>query len=193
MKRLRLSIVSACAVVASNFLSGCSVLRDDPEPKVNVNQAVKQVDAILDKTFDAIHPRLKWREGPAHMSERRNSFTNTADGEVSVDRDRYVRTKFSKAKLKELLTVVYKHWAKEGFKLRDSNPRESSMSATASDGSIVSLEVSGFGGVRIGAGVGALSDGPSGDINGEEGDNFPKAPDGGPDYTPDVRDPYWSK
>ncbi|MFI7090623.1 hypothetical protein [Streptomyces lydicus] len=186
-------MVAAGAVLASGCLSGCSVLRDDPEPTINVEQAVKRVDTVLDGTFGAIHPRLKWREGPAHMSEQRNSFTNTADGEVSVDRDRYVRTKFSKAKLKELLTVVYKHWAKEGFKLRDSNPREPSMSATAADGRIVSLKVGGVGDVRIGASVGALSDGPSGDIYGEEGDKFPKAPNGGPDYSPDVRDPYWSK
>ncbi|GAB7032388.1 hypothetical protein JCM4914_38490 [Streptomyces platensis subsp. malvinus] len=187
-------MAAASVVLVPSLLCGCSVLGEsDPDPTLNVDQAVKRVDSVLDDTLHAVRPRMKWRDGPAHMSERRNSFTNMSNGEVSVYRDRYVRTKISKPKLKELLTVVYKHWAKVGFKLRDSNPREPSISATAADGRIVTLKVGGAGEVYIGASVGALSDGPSGDILGEEGDKFPEAPSGGPDYTPDVRDPYWSK
>ncbi|MFI0712797.1 hypothetical protein ACH4SK_19555 [Streptomyces inhibens] len=193
MSRQKFPLAVAVAVLSSTFLGSCSLLRgDNPEPTVNVKQAIKRVDSVLDETLKAVHPRLKWRDDPAHLSERRNSFTNTADGEVRVGRERHVRTKISKAKLNELLTIVDKHWRKEGFKTKLLNPREPSISGTASDGCIVNFSVSGFGDVSIAASVGAVSDAPSGDIEGEEGDDFPKSPEGGPDYTPDVRDPYWS-
>ncbi|MFF4603710.1 hypothetical protein ACFY12_13360 [Streptomyces sp. NPDC001339] len=158
-----------------------------------MEQAVKQVDSLLNETFKMVSPRLKWRDDPAHMSQRRNSFTNKSDGEVRVGRQRHVRTKISKAKLTKLLAVVENYWRGEGFKITMLDPREPSISGKRSDGCVVNLSVTGFGDVSIAASVGALSDGPSGDVEGEEGDKFPEAPGGGPDYTPDAPDPYWSK
>ncbi|MFB6438278.1 hypothetical protein ACFCVY_16095 [Streptomyces sp. NPDC056411] len=176
------------------FLSSCSLLREegDPEPTINEKQALKRVDSVLDDTFKVVRPRLRWRDEPAHRSERRNSLTNTADGEVRVGRERHVRTKISKAKLNELFAVVRKHWSEEGFEVKDLGTQKPSLSGTAPDGCIANFEVSGLGEVHIGVSVGALSDARSGDIRGDEGDKFPEAPNGGPDYTPDVLDPYWS-
>ncbi|MFI0215183.1 hypothetical protein [Streptomyces lydicus] len=194
MSRRNLSPTFSVIVLTSAALGGCSLVgAGDPEPTINVKQAVKRVDSVLDENFKVIHPRLKWRDDAAHMSERRSSITNQATGEVRVGRTRYVRTKVSKGKLTELLAVVRKHWAKEGFKVSEVDPRNSLMSGKSSNGCIVNFSVNGFGAVEISASFGALSAGRSGDIEGEEGDTFPKAPDGGPDYTPDVRDPYWSK
>lgn len=194
MSRRNLSPTFGVLVLTSAALGGCSLLpAGEPEPTINAQQAVKQVDSVLDENFKAIRPRLKWRDDAAHMSERRNSITNQATGEVRVGRTRYVRTKVSKGRLAELLSVVRTRWTKEGFKVNEVDRRDPSISGESPDGCIVNFSVDGFGAVEISASVGALSDDPSGDIEGEEGDTFPKAPDGGPDYTPDMRDPYWSK
>ncbi len=160
---------------------------------MHVGQAVKRIDLALEETFATVRPHLKWRDGPAKMNERRNSFTNTADGEVSVGRTRYVRTSLSKAKLAELAERVEKHWRAVGYKIGDVHSSEPAFSGTASDGCIIKFAVGGSGNVYFYAGVGAISPGYGGEVEGEEGDRFPKAPNGGPDYTPDVRDPYWSK
>ncbi|MFB7632122.1 hypothetical protein ACFC0M_14385 [Streptomyces sp. NPDC056149] len=179
--------------LAPGSLIGCSALRGgDPEPTISADQAIERVDSVLDDTFKAVHPQLKWRDGPAHLSEIKSSFTNTASGEVSVGRHRFVRTKISKAKLNKLIAAFDKQWRKAGFEIKSTNPREPSLSGKASDGCVVNFSVSGFGNVEISAGVAARSDGPRGGIEGEGGDTFPKAPDGGPDYTPDAQDPYWS-
>ncbi|WP_189299310.1 hypothetical protein [Streptomyces albospinus] len=184
----------ASMLLATICLGGCSTLSGDtPEPTVNVNEAVKQVDSILDGTVNAVRPQLKWRDGPARISERRNSFTNKANGEADVSRYRYVRTKVSKAKLNGLLAAITKYWNKEGFKASTSNPREPSLSGKAEDGRFAKFSMSSFGDVEFYVSVGALSSERSGDIKGEEGDQFPEAPNGGPDYTPDVQDSYWSK
>ncbi|MFB6568385.1 hypothetical protein [Streptomyces noursei] len=193
VRRQTFPLIAIITILASSSLSACSALRGgEPEPTIGVPQAVKQVDSLLDDTFKAVRPKLKWREGPAHMSEVKNSITNTSTGEVRVGRHRYVRTKVSESKMTKLLTVVSEHWKKEGFEIRSSNSRVPSLSGKASDGRVIGLSVGGAGDVDISAGISALSDGPSGDIEGEEGDKFPKAPSEGPDYTPDVRDPYWS-
>ncbi|MFH9246038.1 hypothetical protein [Streptomyces lydicus] len=180
-------------MIVSGCLGGCSVLWDGPEPASNVKQAVKRVDSALDDTFKAIHPRLKWREGPAESSENRNSFTNTANGEVSVGRSRYVRTKVSKVKLTELMKAVYGHWRAAGYKMGEVHAVGPSFSGTASDGCVLRFSMGGYGNISVSAGMDAVSSAVGGPIEGEEGDKFPEAPNGGPDYAPDVRDPYWSK
>ncbi|MFJ5677606.1 hypothetical protein [Streptomyces sp. NPDC093097] len=190
----KLAAAVAGALISTGFIGGCSVLPGgSPDPTINVDQAVKQVDSILDDTVETVHPQLKWRDGPARRSERRNPFTNKANGEVNVGRYRYARTKVSKTKLPELLATITKHWSMEGFKTIASNPREPSLSGNTKDGRFVKFSVSSFGDVELYASVGALSSESSGDIKGEEGDQFPQAPNGGPDYTPDMRDSYWSR
>ncbi|MFF2812087.1 hypothetical protein ACFVT2_33910 [Streptomyces sp. NPDC058000] len=104
-----------------------------------------------------------------------------------------MRTKVSKAKLNELLTDITKYWSKEGFKISTSNPREPSFSGKTEDGRFAKFSMSSFGDVEFYVSAGALSSERSGDIKGKEGDQFPKAPNGGPDYTPDLQDSYWSK
>lgn len=159
---------------------------------MNANQAVKRIGSALDATFKAIKPRLKWRDGPVRTSEHRNSFTNTANGEWTVGRSRYVRTKVSKGKVNELLAVVDKGWRKAGYEIGDLIPQEPSISATAPDGCMVTFHVN-DGEVYFDAAVDAVSPGDVLEIKGEDGDKFPRAPDGGPDHSPDLRDPYWSK
>ncbi|MGW9046190.1 hypothetical protein ACWGQL_27030 [Streptomyces lydicus] len=159
---------------------------------MHVNQAVKRIDSALDGTFAAIHPQLKWRDGPVRTSKGGNSFTNTENGELTVGRSRYVRTEVSKAKLKKLVAVVVRYWRKAGYKIGDPIPEEPSFSGTASDGCAITFHVN-DGDVYFDAAVSAISPGEGFEIDGQEGDKFPKAPNGGPDRTPDVRDPYWSK
>ncbi|MEU6326253.1 hypothetical protein ABZ851_03015 [Streptomyces sp. NPDC047049] len=194
MGRRKILLAVVGVVLASACLDGCSFSREeDPEPTMKVSEAVKRVDSVLGDAVKAVHPRLKWRDGPIRTTERRNSFTNTANGELTVGRTRHLRTKVSKRKLAELLTVVDKRWRAAGFKMGQMHAEVPSLSGTASDGCTVKVSMSGFGEVRFDAGVGAVSPGEGFHLDGEEGDTFPKAPDGGPDYTPDVQDSYWSK
>ncbi|MGG7572767.1 hypothetical protein [Streptomyces sirii] len=193
MRRWKFPRVAASVMLVFGCLGGCSAFRGDDHDRANVKQAVKRIDSVLDDTFKAIRPRIKWREGPAHISAHRNSFTNTANGEVGVGRKRYVRTKVSKLKLTELIKAVYKHWWAAGYEIGEMNTRRPTFSATAADGCVINFSVGGYGNISVSASVDVSSDAVSGDIWGEEGDKFPKAPNGGPDYAPDVRDPYWSK
>lgn len=194
MSRYKFPLPVASVMLVTSCLGGCSALPGGTaEPTINANQAVSQVDSTLDGTVNAVRPELKWRDGPAQISERRNSFTNKANGEVDVSRYRYVRTKVSKARLNELITNIAKYWSKEGFKISASNSREPSLSGKAKDGRFAKFSMSSFGDIEFYVSVGALSSERSGDIKGEEGDQFPQAPNGGPDYTPDVQDSYWSK
>ncbi|WP_159048588.1 hypothetical protein [Streptomyces sp. NRRL F-4489] len=193
IRQLPICLAVICAALITGTTTGCSIIRgDEPEPILGVEQAVRRVDSTLDDTFEAVHPRLQWRQGPAHLTERKNSLTNKSTGEVGVSRQRYVRTKVSTAKLVKLIETVRHHWIKEGFEVHVVDPRTPTLSGKAPDGRGVNITVSAFGDVEISAGIGARSDQRSGDIPGEGGDAFPKARDGGPDYTPDRRDPYWS-
>ncbi|MCZ1018357.1 hypothetical protein [Streptomyces noursei] len=193
MTRRKFFAAAVNVALASTCLAGCSALPGgDPDPTLNPNQAVKRVDAVLDDTFKTVRPELKWRDGPIRTTEGRNSFTNTSNGELTVGRTRYVRTKVSKEKLSELIKAVDTHWRREGFKVGELNPERPSLSATAPDGCTIKLSVGGVNNVYFDAGVGAISPGRGFQVKGEEGDKFPKAPNGGPDYTPDVRDRYWS-
>ncbi|MGG2464441.1 hypothetical protein ACO0M4_32560 [Streptomyces sp. RGM 3693] len=177
VRRKTFPLIAVITILALSSLSACSTLRGgEPEPTIGVPQAVKQVDSLLDKIFKAVQPNLKWREGPAHMSEVKNSFTNKPTGEVHVGRHRYVRTKISEKKMTELLTAVSEHWKKERFEISSSNSRAPSLSGKASDGRVVGFTVGGAGDVDISAGIGALSDGPSGDIEGEKAISFPRLP-----------------
>ncbi|MFJ8675438.1 hypothetical protein [Streptomyces sp. NPDC093589] len=186
--------MGAGVLLVSGLMSGCSAPWSSPEPTMQVGQAVKRVDAVLDETFRAVQPRLKWREGPAAMSEQRNSVSNTANGVVTVGRTRYVRTEVSKDKLARLAKAVEKHWKGEGYEIGDMNPKGPSFSGTASDGCRITFSVGGSGIVYFDAGISAVSPGHGGEIKGEEGDEFAQDPQGGgPDHRPDVRDPYWSK
>lgn len=194
VKDLRaLSVAAVGVLLASGCVGGCSAW-SDPDPTLQVGPAVKRVDAMLDETLMSVRPRLKWRDGPASISERRNSFTNAADGEVTVDRARYVRTKLSKRKIAELAKFVEKHWRGEGYGIGDVNRREPSLSGTAPDGCWIKFSVADGGIVRFDADISAISPGYSGEIKGQRGDKFPDGPKGlGPDRSPDLRDPYWSK
>ncbi|WP_405743256.1 hypothetical protein OG422_14735 [Streptomyces sp. NBC_01525] len=181
------------SIFSFTVLSGCSLIPGSGDAAYpTVDKALRRVDSVLDDTLTGIRPRVRWRDGPAHMSERRNSFTNDANGEMDVSRQRHLRTQVSQGKKKELLKIVSRRWEEKGFEAKEQNNGRPSLLSEASDGCIAKIDVGGSGDVYISVGVSAVSSGPSGDIAGEEGDSFPKAPSGASDYTPDLRDPYWS-
>ncbi|MFF9482839.1 hypothetical protein [Streptomyces sp. NPDC014733] len=174
--------------------SGCSLFPGSGNASYpTVGKALQRVDSVLNDTLSGVRPRLRWRDGPAHMSERRNSFTNEVNDAMDVSRQRHLRTQISQGKKKELLKVVSRRWEEKGFEVKEQDDGRPSLLSEASDGCIVKIDVGGSGDVYISAGVSAVSSGPSGDIAGEEGDSFPESPSGAADYTPDLRDPYWSE
>ncbi|TSB19492.1 hypothetical protein [Streptomyces benahoarensis] len=190
--RWRNAFVAAVGLLTvSSGVSGCSIVPGAPD--LTVTQAVRKIDSSLNGVFGAIHPRVKWREGPGGMDVHDNSFTNKPNGVVSVHRERYLRTKVSGRKLDKITEVVRDYLKKSGFELEEKFIRPHFVSAKSPDGLEVGFLVEGSGGISIGASVDAKSPGHGGDIEGEEGDKFPTAPDGGPDHAPDLYDPYWSK
>ncbi|MGW1835918.1 hypothetical protein [Streptomyces sp. NPDC002067] len=190
--RVRNAFVATVALlVTSSGVGGCSLLSNDPD--LTVTQALQKIDSRLDGVFGAIHPHVEWREGPGEMDMHSNSFTNRPNGVVAVHRARYLRTKMSERKLDKLTDMVRTYLKKSGFEIDGEFPRSHFVSAKSADGLEVGLSVEGSGGIAIGGSVEAKSPGHGGDVEGEEGDKFPTAPDGGPDHAPDLRDPYWSK
>ncbi|MEU4848555.1 hypothetical protein [Streptomyces gilvosporeus] len=175
--------IAVSAFVASGFLAGCSA------PSMEVDEAVKKIDAALDDTFAAVRPALKWRDGPARMSQHRNSFTNEEDGEITVSRDRYVWTKISKSKTIVLAKAVEKHWKAKGYDPEFVSRKGSFVEYETPEGISVTFEVRGDVVLIVAAIADTKYPGHSGNI--DDGD-FPNGlGDIGP--VPNVRDPYWSK
>ncbi|WP_399088641.1 hypothetical protein ACGH2B_14185 [Streptomyces sp. BBFR2] len=179
-------------LLACTGISGCSIISGTPD--LTVDQALRKIDSSLDGVFGAINPRVKWREGPGEMSMHENSITREPDGTVGVHRTRYLRTKVSERNLDRMTAIVRKYLKGSGYELEEAVVRPHFVSAKSSDGLEVGFSAEEDGRISIGGSVDAKSPGGhGGDIEGEEGDTFPTAPNGSPDHRPDLRDPYWSK
>ncbi|MFF4698993.1 hypothetical protein [Streptomyces chattanoogensis] len=181
-RRALLMGATAAVFVSSGVLAGCS------SPSMEVDEAVKKMDAAMDDTFAAVHPSLKWSDGPAGMSQHRD-LLNREDGEITVARNRYVRTKVSKPKIAVLAKAVEKNWKAKGYELEYQNRKVPSFSYGTPEGVSVKFDVRG----EILIISAAISDtkypGHSGDI--DDGD-YPNGLDLD-DTVPNVTDPYWSK
>ncbi|WP_162596905.1 hypothetical protein [Streptomyces sp. NEAU-S7GS2] len=195
-KKRPVCILATVAVfsLAACSLSGCSVPGSDPEPAMDVYQASKRINALLDETFAGVHPRLKWRDGPAETSGQ-DDILGRPNGSVTVSRTRYVRNEVSKGMVKILYGAVEKHWEAAGYKIGDVNAKEPSFTGMTPDGFSIRFSVGASGNVYFDASSpSAKYPGYSGGaVTGEEGDEFPKGSGGGRDVSPDVHDSYWSK
>ena len=153
---------------------------------MEVDEAVKKVDAYLDDTFAAVSPPLKWRAAPATMSQHRN-LLNMENGEITVARDRYVRTKVSKSKIAVLAKAIERHWKAQGYELEWQDRRAPTFTYETPEGGSVQFNVQGELLIILATIDDTKYPGVSGDI--DHGD----FPDGLKNLAPDVRDPYWSE
>jgi hypothetical protein len=159
---------------------------------MDAQNASRRIDALLNKTLTAVHPRLKWRDGPAEITQHMDSL-NEPTGAVTVSRARYVRNKVSKEKLQKLFAAVETSWKNAGYGIENVNRREPSCTGRTPDDLRISFSVGGNGNVYFGASADAKDPQISGDVlPGEEGDEFPEG-QSGPEIAPDVDDPYWSR
>lgn len=74
---------------------------------MNMQEAADRADAILDGTFSAIKPAVRWTP------------TYTVPAECSVDRDRTVMTIISEQRRAAFLGVVERYWKSKGYELVD--------------------------------------------------------------------------
>ncbi|MFI1967338.1 hypothetical protein ACH429_25005 [Streptomyces pathocidini] len=155
--------------------------------------AAQRLDELLDDTTTAIRPKLKWRDGSTEVLQRNDAALNEPNGEATVSKTRYVRTKVSPAKLDRLLKSVADRWKESGYEVKDTAPKQPGFAGRAPDGFSVRCAVGGSGNIYFDAASSAVEDpGYSGTVPGEKGDRIPKDPDGYPLLKPDVTDPYWS-
>lgn len=100
-----MKISRAAILVAALTLAGCAAPGESggDEPKVNMQEAAEQADAILDGTFSAIKPPVNWTHG------------ETSEGDCDVSRRRAVMTVISEERRGNFLGVVERHWKTEGY------------------------------------------------------------------------------
>lgn len=101
--------MSAVAVLALS-LTGCGPFRPDTPSRergvaMNMQEAADRADAILDRTFAAITPPVRWTP------------TFTMPGDCYVDRDRAVMTIISAERRGSFLGVLERHWKSKGYSL----------------------------------------------------------------------------
>ncbi|MGW2632800.1 hypothetical protein ACWC2K_26200 [Streptomyces chattanoogensis] len=174
-RRVLLMGATAAVFVSSGVLAGCS------SPSMEVNEAVPKIDAALDDTFAAVRPPLKWSDGSTGMSQHRNML-NLENGEITLSRYRYVRTKVSKTKIALLAKTIERHWKAQGYELESENRKVPSFRYRTPEGVSLTFDVGG----DLVTVLATIED------TKYPGDNS-IIDDGNDDVSPDVRDPYWSK
>ncbi|MEU8571694.1 hypothetical protein AB0C51_25870 [Streptomyces pathocidini] len=160
---------------------------------MEARHAAQRLDELLDDTLTAIDPGLKWRDGSTEVLQRNDAVLNEPNGEATVSKTRYVRTKVSEDKLDRLLKAVEHRWKESGYKVTGISPGEPGFVGRAPDGFSLRCAVGGAGNVYFDAASSGVEDpGYSGTMPGEKGDRIPADPDGYPLLKPDITDPYWS-
>ncbi|MFE9425186.1 hypothetical protein ACFYNO_19675 [Kitasatospora sp. NPDC006697] len=149
-------------------------------------EAKAKLQGMLDDTFEAIVPDMKFREGWPSVTEN-----DQPPGTANVALDRYVMTRVSAAKYGALLGVVERHWKARGYVIESVNadPTMPAIFAQSADGSSLSLRVGYPGNITIGADVNPINS--TGNPFGPQPPQ-PTLPNGNPDILPTIDDPFWS-
>ena len=177
--------------------SGCSAggnpFSEKKPQTMDATQARTRIDTLLNETFQAIKPPLKWHDGWYNVSENTSGINDRPDGTAHINRRRYVMTKVSQAKFGALLGTVERYWKKEGYTITsvDADKRMPGIYARTQDGNRVSIEIGYWGNVTFIAGVPYIP---------YTGDHYPfgygppqpTTTDGDLDIDPKFDDPFWS-
>ncbi|GAB2703216.1 hypothetical protein [Kitasatospora kifunensis] len=142
--------------------------------------------ALLDDTFAAVSPALRFRDGWPRATEN-----DVPVGTANASLDRYVMTKVSAAKYAALLDLVERHWKDRGYTIESgsADAAQPAVTARTPDLSALTLIVGHPGNITIGAAVTPIA--AAADPFGPE-PSVPTLPNGNPDILPTVDDPFWS-
>ncbi len=144
---------------------------------MNMQEAADRADALLDGTFAAIKPAVRWTP------------TFTMPGDCSVDRDRAVMTIISEQRRDAFLGVVERHWKSEGYELVDVSANGLAANFVTEDGFQLQVLVGAQGQAHFSVTTPCVE--PS-EVSG------PASPPVGPDYSqqevpdPNVHSDFWS-
>ncbi|WP_077797011.1 hypothetical protein [Streptomyces sp. JHA26] len=144
---------------------------------MNMQEAADRADAILDKTFAAIKPPVRWTP------------TFTMPGDCYVDRDRTVMTIISEQRRAAFLGVVERHWKSEGYELVDVSANGLAANFRTKDGFQLQVLVGAHGQAHFSVTTPCVEKSEVSD---------PAGPPDGPDYSqqqvpaPNVHSDFWS-
>ncbi|MEU5130123.1 hypothetical protein [Streptomyces mobaraensis] len=158
---------------------------------MNMQQAGDRSETILDKTFQGIHPPVKWEyDAPSEIAC--STGVNQPAGTTQVRRGRVVTTVISKRRRGGFLGVVQRSWEKLGYEITSVNADEEmpAISARTPDGFAVSLGVGTIGNVFFSVSSPCAEPSPVTYPKGTPGK--PGGPDVHVDLTPRHHSEFWS-
>ncbi|WP_198533732.1 hypothetical protein [Streptomyces odonnellii] len=146
---------------------------------MNMQEAAERADSILDATFGAIRPEVRWTHG------------ETTTGSCDLSRRRAVMTVISEQRRGGFLGVVERFWRKSGYEITSVNTNREfpAIYARSPDGFGLRLSIAGKGQAFFEVATPCVEES---DVAG------PTTPANGPDYRggpiprPDVHDSFWS-
>jgi hypothetical protein len=147
--------------------------------------------ALLDDTFTAIVPGVRFRDGWPHAVEN-----DEPPGTANAYLDRYVMTRISASRYGALLGLVERHWKERGYRIENVNAdtRMPAITARTPDGAALHLVVGHPGNITFTAAVTPVTlpgDQRADALFGPEPPG-PTLPNGNPDILPNADDPFWS-
>jgi hypothetical protein len=160
---------------------------------MEASEARKKIDALLDDTFSAITPPLKWYDGWYSVTENTAGLNDRPDGTATLSADRYVRTKVSQTKFRTLLDMVQRHWKQLGYTDIDVNPDPQMpwMAVDTPDGYGITVQIGAAGNITISAGFSHIKD-PENPYPFGYGPRLPVNAKGDTDLVPHLDDSFWS-
>ncbi|MFI6447357.1 hypothetical protein [Kitasatospora sp. NPDC050543] len=158
---------------------------------MEASTARDEINTLLDDTFGAITPALKWRDTTFTLKPKQTADNKDRDVAIA-NKDRQVLTRLSKEKVGSLLGLVERHWKQRGYEVESVNPKDPSIQVRTSKGYELRLVVGGEENI-------ATFSSSVGDVkyHGEPypfgpGDPAPTNSAGQPDYGLTYDDPFWS-
>ncbi|GAA1985384.1 hypothetical protein [Kitasatospora viridis] len=155
------------------------------------SDARAKLTALLDDTFAAVSPPLKFRESWPDVTEN-----DAPEGTANVSLDRFVLTKVDRGKYGALLGLVERHWKARGYTIESVNTDVSmpGIFARTPDRSAVQLTVGAPGNITVTANVSPIDVADSTPPGGPYGPRpvEPTAANGNLDILPTYDDPFWS-
>ncbi|MFD3519167.1 hypothetical protein [Streptomyces sp. NPDC058653] len=144
-----------------------------------MQEAADRADSILERTFQAIRPGVRWTHG------------ETTSGSCDLSRRRAVMTIISEQRRGGFLGVIERSWRKSGYEITsvNSSPRFPAIYAKSADGFGIRLSIGGEGQAFFEVATPCVEKSAVADPTAEtDGPNYA----GGPIPRPDVHDEFWS-
>ncbi|MET8629922.1 hypothetical protein ABZW30_40430 [Kitasatospora sp. NPDC004669] len=155
-------------------------------------QAVQQLNALLDDSMSGIRPPLLYWDGwPRSTEQSAEGFYEESLGYATATRDRYIMTKVARAKYGALLGVVERSWKAKGYTITAVSPEQPAIFASTPDGAEIAITFGAPGNITFTASVGPIPVIRDRDPFGVPVPE-PVMANGNLDVIPRYKDPFWS-